>query len=293
LPGYSYLTRRSIASRDAPERLFLQHAEQLDLRAPRQIANLVEEQRAAVGEFEPASALAVSTRKRALLVTEQFRLDERIGQGRHVDRHEGMLGARTRVVNGTRQHLFAGTALASDQDRGTARRGPGDGVDGLGHPRVGGVEARKPVPGRELFAERFVLGNQRPAFERSRDQHLEFIEVDGLGQVIRRPAFHGVNSGRHGPECCHHDDRDLGIDAPQPIEQGQAVLVRHAEVREDQVERAGRRQLEGLVDAGRRQHHHPHLAQEAGQHRPLSRFIVHDHDDAFSHESEPLEWTGD
>ena len=101
------MTRRSIASRDAPERLFLQHAEQLDLRAPRQIADLVEEQRAAVGEFEPASALAVSTRKRALFVTEQFRLDERIGQGRHVDRHEGMRGARTQQAI-TEQFSYVG-----------------------------------------------------------------------------------------------------------------------------------------------------------------------------------------
>ena len=52
---------------------FLQRAQQLDLRFERQLADLVEEQRAAVGFLELADALVGGAGERALLVAEQDR----------------------------------------------------------------------------------------------------------------------------------------------------------------------------------------------------------------------------
>ena len=66
----------------------LQHAQQLDLYGHRQIADLVEKQRAAVGRFEPASALLGGPRERALLVAEQLALDQRLREGSAVDRQK-------------------------------------------------------------------------------------------------------------------------------------------------------------------------------------------------------------
>ena len=61
--------------------------------AERQLADLVEEQRAAVGQLEAALALRDGAGERALLVTEQLALEQRLGQRRAVDRHE-RAGAR-------------------------------------------------------------------------------------------------------------------------------------------------------------------------------------------------------
>ena len=47
---------------EALEALLLQDAQQLDLRGARQVADLVEEERAAVGQLEAASVLAVGAR---------------------------------------------------------------------------------------------------------------------------------------------------------------------------------------------------------------------------------------
>ena len=57
---------------DALELAFLQHAQQLGLEGRRNLADLVEKQRALVGQFEAALALADAPGERALLMTEQF-----------------------------------------------------------------------------------------------------------------------------------------------------------------------------------------------------------------------------
>ncbi len=70
------------------ERPLLQHAQQLGLRGRRHLGDLVEEQRAAVGEFEAALAARDGAGERALLVAEQLALEQRVRDGRAVERHE-------------------------------------------------------------------------------------------------------------------------------------------------------------------------------------------------------------
>ena len=62
---------------DALELLLLQHAQQLDLRVERQLADLVEEDRAVVGELEAALLLLHRAGERAALVAEELAFDER------------------------------------------------------------------------------------------------------------------------------------------------------------------------------------------------------------------------
>ena len=58
------------------ELVLLEHAQDLGLRARAHVADLVEEQRAAVGLLEPADALLVGAGERALLVAEQLGLEQ-------------------------------------------------------------------------------------------------------------------------------------------------------------------------------------------------------------------------
>ena len=56
----------------------LQHAQQLDLRRQVDVADLVEKQRAAFGQLEPALLARLRAGERALLVAEELGLDQRI-----------------------------------------------------------------------------------------------------------------------------------------------------------------------------------------------------------------------
>src|SRR5207244_10296081 len=83
---------------------------------------IFEEDGAAVGELEHAGALPDRARERAPLVTEHLGLEQLGGDGAAVDRYEGAIGARARGVDGARDQLLAGAALAHDEDGGVGHR---------------------------------------------------------------------------------------------------------------------------------------------------------------------------
>ncbi len=72
-----------------PHRPVLQHVQQLRLQRRRHLADLVEEQRAAMGLDEQPRALAGGARERSARVTEQLALQQGLGQRRAVHRYEG------------------------------------------------------------------------------------------------------------------------------------------------------------------------------------------------------------
>src|SRR5213079_3622399 len=75
-----------LAAGDALEPLVLEDAQDLGLELERHVADLVEEQRAAVGELELAFLLLGRAGERALLVAEQLALEQTLRDGGAVDR---------------------------------------------------------------------------------------------------------------------------------------------------------------------------------------------------------------
>src|SRR5690606_10101814 len=67
----------------------LKHAQQTRLRLHRHVANFVEEERAALGLFEATGRTLLRAGERALLVAEEFRLDQVTRDRGHVDGDEG------------------------------------------------------------------------------------------------------------------------------------------------------------------------------------------------------------
>ena len=73
---------------DARDLTVLQHAQQVDLDLGRHVADLVEEQRALVGELDLAAAAGHRAGERAPLVAEQLALQQPLGEGAAVHHHE-------------------------------------------------------------------------------------------------------------------------------------------------------------------------------------------------------------
>ena len=73
---------------------------------------------AAIGLQEAPIMSLDGAGERPALVAEQLGLEDRLGQGRAIDRHEWPGGARRGFVDGPRQQLFSGTRLAEQQHRG-------------------------------------------------------------------------------------------------------------------------------------------------------------------------------
>ena len=110
-----------LASADTEELALRQHPQQTGLQGQRHVADLVEEQRAAVGLLDAADgALLARAGERAADVAEEFGFDQVLGDRRAIDRDEGAVGARSAVVAGAREQFLAGAGLALDQDRDVA-----------------------------------------------------------------------------------------------------------------------------------------------------------------------------
>src|SRR4030095_14087895 len=94
----------------------LQHSQDLRLRDQREVGDLVEEERAAVGQLEAAFLAPGGARERALLVPEQLGLEQRFRERRAVDRHEGAGAPTGTLVDRARDQLLARAALALDEN---------------------------------------------------------------------------------------------------------------------------------------------------------------------------------
>ena len=106
---------------DALDDLVLQEAQQLDLQRMRQIADLVEEQRALIGALDLADGLLHRAGEGAALVAEQLAFQQVLRDRAAVDGDERLLGARPEVVQRLRQRLLAGAAFAQQQHRHVGR----------------------------------------------------------------------------------------------------------------------------------------------------------------------------
>ncbi len=138
----------------------LEHAQELGLETDRQITDLVEEQRAAIRRGERTDALGRRTGERALGVTEQVALDQRLGARAAVERDERPGLPRRVIVDAARHQLLAGAALAEEQHRrGRLRRALED-REHLAHRVRAAVEPAEMIAGRRRDRDRLVGGNQ-------------------------------------------------------------------------------------------------------------------------------------
>src|SRR4029077_904703 len=101
-------------------------AQEARLQLGRHVADLVEEQRAALGLLEAPAPQRLRARERAALVAEQLGLEQVLRHGRGVDGDEGLGDARAVTVQRARDQLLAGAGFTRDQHRRARLREPPD-----------------------------------------------------------------------------------------------------------------------------------------------------------------------
>ena len=113
----SHVDANRAGAAEALELVLLQHAQDLGLRARAHVADLVEEQRAAVGLLEAADALAIGARERALLVAEQLRFEQVFLQRGAVDLDEVARRPQRVVMDRAGDQFLARAGFAADEHR--------------------------------------------------------------------------------------------------------------------------------------------------------------------------------
>ena len=107
---------------DALEFPFLQHAQKLHLNLRRQVADLVQENRAAVGQLEAPLSHPHGAGERAFLMAEQFAFDERRRKRGAVDPHQRARMPPAPLVQRPGEQFLAGSGRAEQQHARVRRR---------------------------------------------------------------------------------------------------------------------------------------------------------------------------
>jgi hypothetical protein len=99
---------------ERPDLLSLEEAQQLRLQIERDLADLVEQQRAAGGAADDAGELRDGAGEGAAAVAEELAVERVARHGGAVERDERRRCARGRVVDDPRQDFLAGAGLARE-----------------------------------------------------------------------------------------------------------------------------------------------------------------------------------
>ena len=259
-------------SADAVELALGEHPQQPCLQRRRHVADLIEEQRAAIRLLEATSPLCIGAGEGALLVAEELRLQQLRGYRRGVERDERSCCAWAMVVQRPCDQFLAGARLAGDQHRRSRTRQSADRAEHLLHRGRFAEQVRgATVADRHRIRAPYAL-------RRTTHQIDDLVDIERLGQILERTAFVGGDRIVEVSVRGHDDDRQLWartVDAPQQFETG---LSRHADVGDQHIRRVAAQGLErgfgGFEDPRR----HPAALQRALEH-PTDRGIVVDQPD--------------
>src|SRR5581483_2643022 len=221
---------------EALELLLLEKAQQLGLQRRRQLADLVEEQRAALGRLDAPRLIAHRAGERALGVAEQLARQQLGRQRRAVDDHERVRVALAERVQPAREHALAGAVLAAQEDRHVVLRRLRQHLEQRLHARRAGVEIDL---GRRFAEPRLQVAHL--ALERAPRRHpldglADLRRRERLGQVVARAALNGVDRGRDGGERGDDHHLDARPQREQRRQQVEPVGVAEVQIEEREVE---------------------------------------------------------
>ncbi len=260
---------------DPIELAVCQHAQQPGLRLRGHVADLVEEESAAVGLLEAPLAPRRGAGKSPLFVAEELRFHEIPGNGGHIQRDARPGRAGAVPVQGPGNQLLAGAGLAVDQDRDAAVSQPADGPEDLLHGRRFADDFRARALVMAIARGGLVLPGvgEGPLGDR---HHL--VDIEGLGQVLEGALLVGGNRAVQVRVRCGDDDRQPGMVLREAPEEFEAVGPGHADIADYRVRFFVIEALEHMVTARKALTLYAGLTQGALEH-PADRLIVVDDPD--------------
>ena len=258
----------------------LEHAQELHLQGRAHVADLVEEDGAAVREAEAPFAVVDGVGEGAAHVPEQLRLEQLLGDRAAVDGDEHALGAAAAPVQGARDHLLARAALARDQDGAVGVRHALDHVEHAAQRRARADQVLVVVAPVELALEQAVLGLEAAVLDGLRREPAQHVVVGGLDRLLEEPVGAGpqrLERGLRAAVAGDHDAGQVGLHLADLAHQLEPADARHLDVAEHEIDRLVRDELHGLARVARRRDLMAR-AREDPLHRFAVQLVVIDHE---------------
>jgi hypothetical protein len=221
---HAHVAAHRVVAADAIELAVGEDAQQARLQVERHVADLVEEERAAVGLLEAAAPRRLRAGERAALVAEQLGFEQVLRDRRGVDRDERPRGARAVLVQRVGDELLARARLAGDEHGDDALAEAADGAEHVLHGR------RLAEDLRDLRHGRLDLSLVQALLDGAPDQVDRLGHVEGLGQVVEGAALEGADRAVEVRVGGHDDDRQVAMPRLDLREQLDARASGHADV---------------------------------------------------------------
>jgi hypothetical protein len=257
------------------------------LKRERHLADLVEEQRPAVGRREQALAVLGGVGEGALDVAEQLVLEQALRDGGAVDHHERALVALRQVVDGARDQLLAGAALAVDRHGHVGRRHHGDALVQVLDPRGAADDdvalARAPL----VAVDRLPVAGL-PIAQRALDPQAQLGAAERLGDEVERAQSHRLDRDLARIAAGHDDHARVDVPLVHLAQHVDPAHPRHEVVEQHDVEAAAvALRIEHRVDRVLAVVERRHLCQAVAEHLPDllggSRLIIDDEQTCSQH----------
>ncbi|OPZ79060.1 MAG: hypothetical protein BWY77_01405 [bacterium ADurb.Bin431] len=211
----------------------LQDAQQLGLRRLAEVADLVKKKAAPRGLHEFAVMVLGRPGEGSLAMSEEFALDEGVGNGGAVDAHKGSGGAMAAQMDSHGDQFLARAGLAGDQN---GALGGGHLVDAridILHPRAGADHA---VAVHDLGGHPVVLLLQLTPTQGALHGEQHPLQIDRLFEKIERPQPCRLDGAVDRGVAGNYHQRQVRGDADGFFEHLHAVQSGHGEIDEANIQ---------------------------------------------------------
>ncbi len=203
-------------------------------------ADLVEEERAAVGDFEEAFLRGDRRGEGALHVAEERGLEQLGRHGAGVDGDEGLVAARRIGVDGLGDELLAGAALALDENGRAAGRDLRDEVEEAQHRLALADDVLEVVALLEGALELDDLFFGAMAGDGGADVGEQLLVVPRLLDEVLGAGANGIDDVADGAVGGDHDDRQVRLQLDDARQQIEAALAGQREIEQQKIELVAR-----------------------------------------------------
>ncbi len=217
-------------------RVLLEDPKELGLEAWADVPHLVQEDGAAMGDLEEPLLQGLGACERPFLMTEEFTLQEAVGQRAAIDGDEEAPRSGAIVVDGLGDQLLPGAAFAHQQDCAPGRRDSGHGPVDLDHLWARPHDILEAILLPERLPEHPVVLEETAPLAGAADGEAHFLQVEWLADVIIRPRSDGLDGRLHAAKGRHDDHREVRVTGVKDPEDFDPIQVRKPEVGQDDIE---------------------------------------------------------
>ena len=223
----------------------LEDAEQLGLQGERDFADLIKQDRPAVGQLETPIALVGRAGEGSLLMTEKLALDECLGNGGAVDLDERFVETLAVEENFVRDEFLAGAVLAGNHHR---RVGAADPLDQILQAKNRRAFSDDLAPGDAVAVQK--IGHLHRALELGGFFHHQIDLGHGkrLRHIIEGPRTHALDHGFHAAIRRDHHHQRLGLAVGHSFYENPPITIGQFHIEENQIESVAGKSFLGFSD---------------------------------------------